>query len=51
MLGWMTDGSTDLLGNPRVVDRDGKAFTAAALPDLGCYEIQERLPGFMMIVY
>ena len=50
-LGWMTEGSTDLLGNPRVVDRDGNAFTAAALPDLGCYEIQERLPGFMVIVF
>ncbi|MBR5550226.1 MAG: right-handed parallel beta-helix repeat-containing protein [Kiritimatiellae bacterium] len=49
-LGWMTDGSTDLLDNPRVVDCDGKAFTAAALPDLGCYEIQERKPGFILIV-
>lgn len=49
-LGWMTNGSTDLLGNPRVVDRDGNAFSAAALPDLGCYEIQERLPGFMVII-
>ena len=50
-LGWMTDGSTDLLGNPRVVDRDGNAFTAAALPDLGCYEIQERYLSFMVIVF
>lgn len=49
-LNWMTNGSTDLLGNPRVVDCDGKAFTAAALPDLGCYEIQERKPGFILIV-
>lgn len=48
-LAWMTNGSTDLLGNPRVVDRDGKAFTTAALPDLGCYEIQERLPGFILV--
>ena len=50
-LGWMTDGSTDLLGNPRIVDRDGNAFTVGALPDLGCYEILERMPGFMVIVF
>ena len=49
LLGWMTNGSTDLLGNPRLVDRDGNAFTAAALPDLGCYENQERKPSGLML--
>lgn len=51
-LGWMTNGSTDLLGNPRVVDVAGKAFSVDALPDLGCYEIQDRdASGFMMVVW
>ncbi len=50
-LDWMTSGSTDLLGNSRVVDSYGKAFTAEALPDLGCYEVQERkTSGLMLIV-
>ena len=50
-LDWMISGSTDLLGNPRLVDIRGKAFSAAALPDLGCYEVQERKPsGFMLMV-
>lgn len=40
-LSWMTNGSTDLLGNPRVVDLNAVAFSPAALPDLGCYECQE----------
>ena len=48
-LGWMTNGSTDLLGNPRVVDVAGKAFSVDALPDLGCYEIQERKPSGLML--
>ena len=48
-LDWMTAGSTDLLGNPRVVDTSGVAFTPAALPDLGCYEIQERKPSGLML--
>ena len=49
-LGWMTAGSKDLAGNPRVVDRDGVAFSAAALPDLGCYENQDRPRGTVMTV-
>ena len=49
MLDWMTNGSTDLLGNPRVVDTRGVAFSPAALPDLGCYEIQERKPSGLML--
>ena len=48
-LDWMTNGSTDLLGNPRVVDIYGKAFSADALPDLGCYENQERKPSGLML--
>ena len=48
MLDWMTNGSTDLLGNPRVVDTYGKAFSVGALPDLGCYEIQERSASGLM---
>ena len=51
-LGWMTNGSTDLLGNPRLVDTRGVAFSPAALPDLGCFEIQERKPsGFAGIIF
>ena len=50
-LDWMTNGSADLLGNPRLVDTRGVAFSPAALPDLGCYEIQERKPsGFTLFV-
>ena len=49
-LDWMTNGSTDLLGNPRVVDTYGKAFSVGALPDLGCYEIQERKPSGLILV-
>jgi predicted outer membrane repeat protein len=41
-LGWMTAGSTDLAGEPRLVNLLGKAFADDALPDLGCYECQER---------
>lgn len=48
-LDWMTAGSTDLLGNPRLVDTRGVAFSPEALPDLGCYEIQERKPSGLML--
>ena len=41
VLGWMTSDSTDLDGNPRLVNLLGKALAADALPDLGCYECQE----------
>jgi hypothetical protein len=40
--GWMTDTSADFDGNPRLTDRFGKPFAAGALPDLGCYECQEK---------
>ena len=40
-LDWMTAGSTDLAGEPRLVNLLGKAFVADARPDLGCYECQE----------
>ena len=41
VLDWMS-GATDLDGNPRLVSILGKAAAADALPDLGCYECQER---------
>lgn len=52
LLGWMTADSVDLAGNPRVVDRFGKTLgvNPAALPDLGCYEAQDTLPGMSLIV-
>ena len=42
LLPWMADGATDLDGNPRLTDRFGKPFAPDALPDIGCYECQER---------
>ena len=49
-LEWMAAG-TDLDGNPRLLDYNGKA-TADALPDIGCYECFERtLHGTMVIMY
>ena len=48
-LDWMTAGSTDLLGHPRIVGRDGVPFAEGALPDLGCYEMQEGIPSGLMI--
>ena len=44
LLPWMADGATDLDGNPRLTDRFGKPFAPGALPDIGCYECQERTP-------
>ena len=41
-LGWMVPGSTDLDGSPRLVSLRGKPFAPGALPDIGCYECQER---------
>ena len=41
-LGWMVPGSTDLDGSPRLVSLRGKPFAPDALPDIGCYECQER---------
>lgn len=40
VLDWMS-GATDLGGDPRLVNLLGRA-AADALPDLGCYECQER---------
>ena len=44
------DSCVDLDGLPRRVDRDGCAYTAAALPDLGCYEAQGKTPGFLLLL-
>ncbi|MBP5542468.1 MAG: right-handed parallel beta-helix repeat-containing protein [Kiritimatiellae bacterium] len=41
VLDWMAAGSTDLAGEPRLVNLLGKAYAADARPDLGCYECQE----------
>ena len=41
VLDWMTAGATDLDGNPRLANILGKV-AADALPDLGCYECQEK---------
>ena len=38
----MVDGATDLDGQARLTDRFGKPFAPGALPDIGCYECQER---------
>lgn len=45
---WMAD-ATDLSGNPRVLDRDGRV-SDNALPDIGCYECAERLPGCLFLI-
>ena len=42
LLDWMTADATDLAGAPRLVNLLGKVAAADALPDLGCYECQER---------
>lgn len=44
------DFCVDLDGLPRRVDRDGHAYTAAALPDLGCYEAQGKTPGLLLLL-
>jgi len=33
-----------------VVDLKGQPFTADAKPDMGCYEIQEKMLSLMVIV-
>ena len=48
-LDWMTADSLDLADLPRVVDVYGVPFSAEARPDLGCYEIQDFVPGTMII--
>ena len=47
-LAWMA-GTTDLDGNPRVLDRHGKV-SAAGLPDIGCYECALPMPGLILIL-
>ena len=42
--------TTDLDGNPRVLDRYGKV-AAAGLPDIGCYECALPMPGLMLLVW
>ena len=49
-LDWMTETSTDLAGNPRLVNAAGVANAEDALPDLGCFEVQTPPPGFLMII-
>ena len=48
-LAWMS-GTTDLDGNPRVLDRYGKV-SPAGLPDIGCYECALPTPGLMLLVW
>ena len=48
-LAWMSN-TTDLDGNPRVLDRYGKV-SAAGLPDIGCYECALPMPGLMLLVW
>ena len=48
-LDWMTADSLDLADLPRVVDVYGIPFSDVARPDLGCYEIQDFVPGTMII--
>ncbi len=48
MLDWMTADKLDLAGLPRVVDAFGIPFSAVALPDLGCYEIQDFVRGTIL---
>ena len=48
-LEWMTADSLDLADLPRVVDVYGIPFSAEARPDLGCYEIQDFVPGTTII--
>lgn len=51
VLDWMTKNAVDLDGKPRVAGKDGKALSAGALPDLGCYECDENfLFGLRIVV-
>ena len=51
VLDWMTENAVDLDGKPRVAGKDGKALSAGALPDLGCYECDENfLFGLRIVV-
>ena len=51
VLDWMAETAMDLNGRPRVAGKDGKAMSAGALPDLGCYECDENfLFGLRIVV-
>ena len=51
VLDWMTETAVDLDGRPRIAGKDGKALSAGALPDLGCYECDENfLFGLRIVV-
>ena len=51
VLDWMAETAVDLDGRPRVAGKDGKAMSAGALPDLGCYECDENfLFGLRIVV-
>ena len=51
VLDWMAETAVDLNGRPRVAGKDGKAMSAGALPDLGCYECDENfLFGLRIVV-
>lgn len=48
---WMDSSSRDLDGNARKIDIYGKEFSAAALPDIGCYECDRaRAMGMRLFV-
>lgn len=47
-LGWMTNGSVDLDGNPRLMNRSGVAYAMDARPDLGCFEQQQSGRGLVL---
>ncbi len=51
LLDWMTADSVDLSGNVRVLN-NGKALSddANALPDMGCFEMQDAKRGSRMIL-
>ena len=51
VLDWMAETAMDLNGRPRIAGKDGKAMSAGALPDLGCYECDENfLFGLRIVV-
>lgn len=51
VLDWMNSETLDLAGNPRLIDAEGNVGTAAALPDLGCYESNYIRIGTVVIVW
>lgn len=47
-LDWMSDASTDLDGNPRLV---GYLKKSEPIPDIGCYELPRKQRGLMLILW